>query len=161
MSLRPLLALRHLRPVLGAAAGAALLLTAVTPAVTASAGVLESVTVDAVGRIAPDGTVTLSGTYRCLGSSGPVFVSSSVSQDAAPRTRYGIGGTRAVCDGAEHTWQNTGRPSDTITAAGTSSPLKAGAAHVEATLMELRPHGIVPLPHMHATQQQDVLLSAV
>lgn len=158
MSLRPV---RPLRPLFGAAAGAALLLTAVTPTVTASAGVLESVTVDAVGRIAADGTVTLSGTYRCLGSSGPVFVSSSVSQDTAPRTRYGIGGTRAVCDGAEHTWQNTGRPSDTLTTAGTSSPLKAGAAHVEATLMELRPHGIVPLPHVHATQVQDVQLSAV
>ncbi|WP_326781532.1 DUF6299 family protein [Streptomyces longwoodensis] len=159
--LRPLRALRHLRPVLGAAAGAALLLTAVTPTVTASADVLESVTVDAVGRIAPDGTVTLSGTYRCLDSSGPVFVSSTVSQDSAPLTSYGIGGTRAVCDGAEHTWQNTGRPSVTTTAAGTSSPLKAGAAHVEATLMELRQQGLLPLPHFHATQQQDVLLSAV
>ncbi|GHD21247.1 DUF6299 family protein [Streptomyces galbus] len=154
--------LRPLRPLLGAAAGAALLITAVVPTVTASAGVLESVTVDPVGRIAADGTVTLTGTYRCSGSTGPVYVSSSVSQASAPRTRYGIGGSRAVCDGAEHTWQNTGRPSDTLTAAGTgSSPLKAGAAHVEATLMELRQQGLVPLPHFHATQGQDVLLSAV
>lgn len=58
-------------------------------------------TVDPVGRIAADGTVTLSGAYRCQSSSGPVFASSSVSQGVST-TRYGIGGTRAVCDGALH-----------------------------------------------------------
>ncbi|MEW2047647.1 DUF6299 family protein [Streptomyces sp. NPDC005476] len=139
-----------LRPALTAAAGAVLLLLA-APAVTATADPSESVTVAPVGRIAPDGTVTLSGTYRCVGDSGPVFVSSSIGQSSG-NGRHGIGGTRAVCDGAEHTWENTGKT--------TPNDLEPGAAHVEATLMELRPQGGLPLPHFHAAQERDITLSA-
>ncbi|MFE9701886.1 DUF6299 family protein [Streptomyces sp. NPDC005930] len=140
---------------LATAAGAALLLLA-APAATAAPHdarlVTESVTVDPAGRLAADGGVTLSGTYRCTGGTGPVYVSSTVSQ-TDPSVRYGVGGTRAVCDGLEHRWVNTGTP-DTVV-------LKPGAAHVEATLMELRPMGIVPLPSFHARQAQDVTLTAV
>ncbi|MEU9520605.1 DUF6299 family protein [Streptomyces sp. NPDC048224] len=140
---------------LATAAGATLLLLA-APAVTAAPHdarlVAESVTVDPTGRLAADGSVTLSGTYRCTGGTGPVYVSSTVSQ-TDPSVRYGVGGTRAVCDGLEHRWVNTGTP-DTVV-------LKPGAAHVEATLMELRPMGIVPLPSFHARQAQDVTLTAV
>jgi hypothetical protein len=139
---------------LATAAGAALLLLA-APVATAAPHdarlVAESVTVDPTGRIAADGSITLSGTYRCTGGTGPVFVSSTVSQ-SDPSVRYGVGGTRAVCDGLEHRWVNTGTP-DTVV-------LKPGAAHVEATLMELRPMGIVPLPSFHARQGQDVTLTA-
>ncbi|USQ84002.1 DUF6299 family protein [Streptomyces phaeoluteigriseus] len=149
MSLRPVLS-PALRPVLTTAAGAALLLLA-APAVTATAGPSESVTVDPVGRVAADGTVTLSGTYRCTGNSGPVFVSSSVGRRDAT-TRYGIGGTRAVCDGAEHRWVNTGKPA--------SDPIEPGAARVEATVMELRPAGGLPLPYFHAADERDVTLTA-
>ncbi|MBD0838289.1 DUF6299 family protein [Streptomyces sp. TRM68416] len=133
------------RTALAAAAGAALLLTA---APSATADPYETVTVDPTGTVAADGTVTLSGTYRCTGGTGPVFVSSSVAQ-ASPTTRYGIGGTRAVCDGAEHRWQNTGKPSTT---------LEPGTAHVEATVMELSPAGGLPLPRFHAAHQQDITL---
>ncbi|MFF0200012.1 DUF6299 family protein [Streptomyces sp. NPDC005017] len=136
------------RSLLGAAAGAALLLAA--PAVPATADASESVTVDSVGRLAADGTVTLSGTYRCTGAAGPVFVSSSLSQDR-PSVRHGIGGTRAVCDGAEHRWVNSG-----LTTAGS---LHAGAARAEATLMELHPQGGLPLPRFHATRTQEVVLT--
>ncbi|MET9502478.1 DUF6299 family protein [Streptomyces sp. NPDC006259] len=139
-----------LSPALTAAAGAALLLLA-APAATATAGPSESVTVDPVGRVAADGTVTLTGTYRCTGSSGPVFVSSSVGQESST-TRHGIGGTRAVCDGAEHRWVNTGKPS--------SDPVEPGAARVEATVMELRPAGGLPMPHFHAAAEKDVTLTA-
>ncbi|MEV0908203.1 DUF6299 family protein [Streptomyces hokutonensis] len=139
-----------LRSALGSAAGAALLLVAAAPAATASAGPYETVTVDPTGSIAPDGTVTLSGTYRCLGNSGPAFVSSSVSQgDSA--VRNGIGGTRAVCDGMEHSWENSGKPS--------SDPLNPGPAQVEATVMELAPQGGLPLPRFHAVQHQDITLT--
>ncbi|MFJ4696095.1 DUF6299 family protein [Streptomyces sp. NPDC088766] len=140
-----------LRPVLTAAAGAALLLPA-APAVAAPAAAdpSESVTVDPVGRIAADGTVTLTGTYRCVGSSGPVFVSSSVGRKDST-TRYGIGGTRAVCDGAVHRWVNTGRPAP--------DPIAPGAVRVEATLTELRPAGLLPLPYFHAAGAQDVTLT--
>ncbi|MFI8308236.1 DUF6299 family protein [Streptomyces sp. NPDC085927] len=140
------------RPVLIRAAACAALLfgtaVAAPPAASAApAPVHETVTVDSEGRIAADGTVTLSGTYRCLDASGPVLVGSSVHQGTAP-TRYGVGGTRAVCDGETHTWENTGRvPSGT---------LEAGAADVEATLTELRPVDGLLLPVFHAVQQQEV-----
>ncbi|MET8669183.1 DUF6299 family protein [Streptomyces tendae] len=145
----------HVRPAaLATAAGAALLLLA-APVATAAPHdarlVAESVTVDPTGRVAADGSITLSGTYRCTGGTGPVYVSSTVSQ-SDPSVRYGVGGTRAVCDGLEHRWVNTGTP-DTVV-------FKPGAAHVEATLMELRPMGIVPLPSFHARQAQDVTLTA-
>ncbi|MFJ9862550.1 DUF6299 family protein [Streptomyces sp. NPDC101165] len=135
------------RPALAAAFGAAALLCAAVGPATADAG--ESVTVAPTGRIAADGTVTLSGTYRCTGNTGPVFVSSSVSQGDS-RLKHGIGGSGALCDGAEHSWQNSGKVS-----AGSLVP---GAAHVEATVMELRPSGIAPLPVFHAVQEQDVTL---
>ncbi|MDH6606725.1 hypothetical protein M2164_002360 [Streptomyces sp. SAI-208] len=137
------------RPALAAAAGAALFLLA-APALPANADPYETVTVDPLGRIAADGTVTLSGTYRCTGGTGPVFVSSSVSVSSST-VRYGIGGTRAVCDGVEHSWQNTGKPSDRT--------LEPGAAHVEATLMELSIQGGLPLPRFHAVGQRDITLT--
>ena len=137
-----------LRSVLGTAAGAALLLLAAAPAATADS--YETVTVDPTGSIAPDGTVTLSGTYRCLGNSGPAYVSSSVSQ-GDPSVRHGIGGTGAVCDGMEHSWANSGKP---------SHPVTPGAARVEATVMELSTGSGLPLPRFHAVQQQDITLTA-
>ncbi|MEV0634056.1 DUF6299 family protein [Streptomyces sp. NPDC050619] len=143
-----------LRSALGAAAGTALLLLAApAPSATAAPAPVdpsETVTIDQTGRIAADGTVTLSGSYRCVGGTGPVFVSSSVSQGSSS-VRHGIGGTRAVCDGMEHRWENTGKPSP-IT-------LTPGTAHVEATVMELQFQGILPLPRFHAAQRQDVTLT--
>lgn len=136
------------RSLLGAAAGAALLLLA-TPAGTASADPDGSVTVDQVGRIAADGTVTLSGTYRCLGNKGPVYVSSSLGQSRQD-LRHGIGGTSAVCDGAEHRWVNTGKPMP--------GELRPGPARVEATVMELDPSAGIPLPRFHAVRQQEITL---
>ncbi|MFF7447915.1 MULTISPECIES: DUF6299 family protein [unclassified Streptomyces] len=127
---------------------AALLLLAAAP--TAAADSYETVTVDPTSTVAADGTVTLSGTYRCLGSTGPAFVSSSIGQKS-PTLRHGIGGTRAVCDGVEHRWENTGRPAP--------GSLEPGTAQVEATVMELRPQGGLPLPHFHAARQQGITLT--
>ncbi|KOU62714.1 hypothetical protein ADK57_23990 [Streptomyces sp. MMG1533] len=137
-----------LRPALGLAAGAALLLLA-APAAQATADPYETVTVDPTGRIAADGTVTLSGTYRCTGGTGTVFVSSTVAQGSST-VHHGIGGTGAVCDGMEHIWQNTGMP--------TPTSLAAGVVHVEATVMELNSQGGLLLPRLHAAQRQDVTL---
>ncbi|MWA08292.1 DUF6299 family protein [Streptomyces sp. BA2] len=125
-----------------------LLLTA--PAADAIAAPGETVTVDPTGRLAPDGTITLSGTYRCTSGTGPAFVSSSLTQGDS-RVRHGIGGTRAVCDGEEHDWTNTGRPSP--------STLKPGTAHVEATVMELASRNGLPLPYFHAMHRQDIKLT--
>lgn len=140
--------------VLAAAAGAALLLPA-APAATAAPdtarhAVAESVTVDPAGRLAADGTVTLFGTYRCAAGSGAVFVSSSVRRHDSS-VRYGVGATRAVCDGLMHRWTNTGTP--------LHNAIGPGAAHAEAALMELRFTGGLPLPGFRARQGQDVTLT--
>jgi hypothetical protein len=145
-----------LRQVTGAVVGAALLLSAApaagarsAPAASARSVLADEVTVDPVGHLTADGTITLSGTYRCLSSTGgPVYVSSAVSQ-GDPGIRHGIGGTAAVCDGAEHHWTN----SETGQTAYTTGP-----AHVEATLVELSASGL-PLPSFHAVRRQDVTLT--
>ncbi|GGW80712.1 hypothetical protein GCM10010503_67690 [Streptomyces lucensis JCM 4490] len=137
----------RVRPALAAVLGAAALLCAAVG--TAGADPAESITVDSTGVIAPDGTVVLSGTYRCAAGTGPVLVSASVSQ-SDPLHKYPVGGSEARCDGAEHRWQNTGKVFP--------EALGAGPAHVEATLMELRPSGIVPLPAFHAVTEQDIAL---
>ncbi|QNS02429.1 DUF6299 family protein [Streptomyces xanthii] len=139
-----------LRLVLSAAAGALALLAAAPVAQAAAPG--GSVTVDRVGHVSADGTVSLSGTYRCSGAEGPVFVSSSVRDTENPGLRRGIGGTRAVCDGVEHTWHNTGQVPE--------GAVEPGEAEVEATVLELAPEGGLPVPRFHATGQQDVLLVA-
>ncbi|NUQ96950.1 MAG: hypothetical protein HOY79_10420, partial [Streptomyces sp.] len=133
------------RPALALAAGAALLLLA-APAVTAApykpTELEETVTVDPTGHISADGTVTLSGTYRCTDSTGAAFVSSSVSTTKTSASHgtstliQGIGGTAAVCDGVTHRWENTSRPSPAI---------GPGKVSVEATVAELRFEGILPL----------------
>ncbi|MDQ0773816.1 hypothetical protein QF026_002282 [Streptomyces aurantiacus] len=143
----------RMHQVMGTAAAAALLLLTAPSAgalsqPAAPVGLSETVTVDPKGRLAADGTVTLSGTYRCTGGSGPVFVSSSLSQGEV-NSRKGVGGTTAVCDGAEHRWTNTDRTEP--------GRFKPGAAKVQATLMELRSGGL-PLPMFHAVREQDVTL---
>lgn len=94
-----------LRPVLGAlGAAAAAVLTLGTPATAAPDA---NLTIDQTARLSADGTVTVYGTYRCFDANGLVFVGAAISQDPSA-TRYGIGGTRAVCDGAYHRWHNSG-----------------------------------------------------
>ncbi|MGW1749225.1 DUF6299 family protein [Streptomyces sp. NPDC002092] len=147
------------RPALALAAGAALLLLT-APAVTAApykaAELEETVTVDPTGHISADGTVTLSGTYRCTDSAGAAFVSSSVSTTKASATHgtstliQGIGGTLAVCDGVTHRWENSSRPSPAI---------GPGKVSVEATVAELRFEGILPLPRIHADDRHEVTLT--
>ncbi|WNM30838.1 DUF6299 family protein [Streptomyces sp. Li-HN-5-11] len=146
------MSLRSARPLLGTlgVAAAALLLTAPATPASAAPAAAETVTVAPAVRLAADGTVTVSGTYRCTGATGPAFVTTTLSQSTAT-TRYGIGGTRAVCDGAQHSYVNRGKPSTT---------LKPGAAHVEATVMELSTlGGLLIVPRFHAVQQQDVRMS--
>ncbi|MEV1026003.1 DUF6299 family protein [Streptomyces sp. NPDC050264] len=135
------------RFVLGTTVGVSLLLGA-QPATAAEPN--EFVTVDSLGRVAADGTVTLSGTYRCHHSTGPAFISSSIREGSAA-VQHGIGGSAARCDGLEHTWKNTGK-----TGGDTVQP---GVVHAEATVMELRSQHGLPLPYFHATHKQDVTLS--
>ncbi|MFF4210255.1 DUF6299 family protein [Streptomyces sp. NPDC001796] len=138
-----------LRQVAVPVVGAAVLLFS-APATGALSRSSDEVTVDPAGYLAPDGTLTLSGTYRCAGGTGgPVLVSSSISQGDR-RVQHGVGGTPAVCDGAEHRWTNS------ETRRGAYAP---GPAHIEATLMELSGSGL-PLPRFRAVRQQDVTVTA-
>ncbi|MFF9853206.1 DUF6299 family protein [Streptomyces litmocidini] len=125
---------------------AAALLTA---APLAHAGGADGLTIDEYGTIGADGTVTVSGTYRCLDDSeGPVFVSSTLKQG---NRSTGIGGTRAVCDGHLHTWTNG--------AVVKEPAYHPGAARVEATLVQLTAGASgLPLPGFLTTEQADVEL---
>ncbi|MGW3494501.1 DUF6299 family protein [Streptomyces sp. NPDC001020] len=136
-----------LRHVAVAVVGAALLLSA-APAAGAPSGPHDQVTIDRTGHLTGYGVITVSGTYRCLRSSGPVFVSSSVTQ-GDPHVRHGVGGTLATCDGARHRWTNSQMSPGTY---------RRGRANVEATVMELSGIGL-PLPHFHAARRQDVNLA--
>ncbi|GGV11919.1 hypothetical protein GCM10010275_61160 [Streptomyces litmocidini] len=126
---------------------AALLTAAVAP--LAHAGGAGGLTIDEYGTIGADGTVTVSGTYRCLDDSeGPVFVSSTLKQGSRST---GIGGTRAVCDGHLHTWANTAVVKEPV--------YQPGAARVEATLVQLTAGASgLPLPGFLTTEQADVEL---
>ncbi|MFD0317868.1 DUF6299 family protein [Streptomyces flavalbus] len=140
----PLRAARAVPAVLATAAATLLL------AAPVSAAPSETVTVDTAARVAADGTVTLTGTYRCTAGTGPVFVSSALRQ-GTDEVRYGINGSHAVCDGTLRRWTNTGQPSN--------KTFQPGTATVEATLVELTTDTGLPLPRIHARQQQDVTLS--
>ncbi|MFF7093313.1 DUF6299 family protein [Streptomyces rubradiris] len=134
------------RSLLAVALGSAALLCATAAPAAAAPG--EYVTVDPTGRIAADGTVTLSGSYRCTGATGAAFVGSSISQGT--ERREGIGGSAARCDGVEHRWQNSGKPY--------GQTLRPGTARVQATVVELRPSGILVLPVFHAQSDRDITL---
>ncbi|MFF0485580.1 DUF6299 family protein [Streptomyces sp. NPDC004435] len=109
----------------------------------------DLLTVDRAGLLGADGTVTLSGTYRCLDdSAGPVLVGSTLRQQDRSA---GIGGTRAVCDGALHTWTNTAVVKDPA--------YQPGDARVEATLMQLTAQGGLPTPGFLAVEEAPVTLA--
>ena len=107
-----------------------------------------SVSANPTGTVAKDGTVTLSGTYRCSAPADgdPVFVSSAVQTGSV---QHSIGGTAATCDGLEHTWVNQEKPGD-----GTSLP--SGPAQIQATLMRLDTSGGLPLPDIIATDHHQI-----
>ncbi|GAA5044907.1 DUF6299 family protein [Streptomyces similanensis] len=123
--------------------------TAATAATTVAADAAETVTVDRTVRQNADGTVTISGAYRCTGATGAVFISSAISQGDSENT-HSIGGTQAVCDGAAHRWANSGNPLHTFA---------KGPAHVQAIITELVPQGILLVPAFHALRDQDVTVA--
>ncbi|MCX5389783.1 DUF6299 family protein [Streptomyces sp. NPDC006482] len=134
------------------AAGALLAAVVAAPlavAPLAHAGGADGLSVDGHGTIGADGTVTVSGTYRCVDdSAGPVLVSSTLVQG---NRSAGIGGTRAVCDGQVHEWVNTSVVKDPA--------YQPGAARVDATLMQLTAGEMgLPTPGFLALEKSDVEL---
>ncbi|GHF10265.1 MULTISPECIES: DUF6299 family protein [Streptomyces] len=131
--------------------GAALLGAVPAPAAHAIGTPVYRLSVDRLGSVAPDGTVTLSGAYQCSGGNAgePVFVATNIRQTS--QNVRSIGGTTAVCDGQVHHWRNTGRPEDPA--------IQPGGAKVEATLMRMRRGAMgLPLPTFLAGRTQDVML---
>ncbi|PYC76388.1 hypothetical protein C7C46_22360 [Streptomyces tateyamensis] len=141
-----------LRPTAVAVLAGTLLL--VPLATAAPAGAAErsaggsAVTVAPTGTLAADGTVTLSGSYRCT-ASGTVLVSSKLR---AGSEEHGIGGTAATCDGREHSWTNQDTPR--------RSALQTGPAEVEATLLKLDTSSGLPLPVLLAADREPISLVA-
>ncbi|MFI9273009.1 DUF6299 family protein [Kitasatospora sp. NPDC052896] len=113
-------------------------------------GEVNALAVGATGTVAKDGTVTLSGSYRCAPSAatGEVLVSSKLKQGAAEQS---IGGTVATCDGLDHSWTNSER-ADQLNAV-------PGPAEVEATLLNLDMSSGLPLPQFLAVGRQSITLS--
>ncbi|AUY53823.1 hypothetical protein C2142_38985 [Streptomyces sp. CB01881] len=72
-----------------------------------------TVSLDSTGTVDSEAVVTLSGTYRCSGPSPYAVVNSSVGDRVAISTP-------AICDGAEHTWVNQGRPYGPLVRVGQS-----------------------------------------
>ncbi|MFF4222752.1 DUF6299 family protein [Streptomyces sp. L500] len=101
-----------------------------------------AMTIDPTATLAPDGTLTMTGTYRCrvVEHTGTVYVASNVLQHAHTE---GIGGSKAVCDGARHRWRNSARPN--------GASLRPGPARADGTLLQIsRDRGGIPLPRFLA-----------
>ncbi|MET9321689.1 DUF6299 family protein [Streptomyces sp. NPDC003038] len=124
---------------LTAAALSALALTAVFNAPASAGAFGNEISVQKEAHISEDGTVTLSGTYRCHSTSpvGAVQVAAGLRQGGI---RLGISGENAVCDGAYHEWSSTGSLRYT-------PGITAGPATAEVQLTETRRNGpgIVPV----------------
>ncbi|MET9436595.1 DUF6299 family protein [Streptomyces sp. NPDC006551] len=133
-----------------ALAASTLVVAATATATAVHAAPADDLSVDAYGTVADDGTVALSGTYRCSDdSAGPVMVGTTLVQSDLSS---GIGGTRAVCDGQVRAWSHSGTVKDPA--------YQAGAARVKAALMQLTPTGPLglPMPNSLAAEESDVTL---
>jgi hypothetical protein len=102
------------------------------------------------GHLAADGTVTVTGHYRCLPPQpgAAVYIGSDLTQGGH---EDGIGGTQAVCDGRTHTFANSGQ-----TTPGTYKP---GPAQLSASLVALThgPEGAL-MPQELATAERPITL---
>ncbi|MGW6462229.1 DUF6299 family protein [Streptomyces sp. NPDC055078] len=108
----------------------------------------DSVTIDPTGRIAKNGVITLSGSYRCSSpGSGPVLIGARAVQGDA---RADADGAVARCDGRVHTWRESGRGKGTFV---------VGGARGEATLLRLdTSRSFVPLPVILGSDRTELKL---
>ncbi|MBC3841456.1 hypothetical protein GXW82_17630 [Streptacidiphilus sp. 4-A2] len=104
------------------------------------------------GTIAKDGTVTLSGTYRCSSDEAyGTVVSTSVT--SGTETSSVGSSVQAVCDGQEHNWTSQGRP---------YLPVQAGPVQAQASLIHLSwsSGSLIPATDLLAQQPQNTVLKA-
>ncbi|MEU5976985.1 DUF6299 family protein [Streptomyces sp. NPDC047315] len=117
---------------------AAALATGLTPGTASAQFAPDTITVDPVARLAKDGAVTLTGTYRCSSlRSGPVLIGVKALQAG---TRADTDGTIATCDDRVHSWTSSGRAN--------SGAFVPGAARGEAAMVELDLSRGLPIPHV-------------
>lgn len=133
-------------PRMALAALAALGATAVFTAPANAVPDGNDIYVSSEAHIAPDGTIHLSGEYRCTAPSpsGAVQIKATIEQEDV---RLGIGGGDARCDGAVHDWSAHGTLRLTPT-------VHAGEALAKAELQEIRFGGGL-LPRSVDTVAQD------
>ncbi|MFD6890311.1 DUF6299 family protein [Streptomyces sp. NPDC059957] len=130
-----------------AALGATAVFTAPANAAPHGSGMyVRDIYVSSEAHIAPDGTIHLSGEYRCTAPSpsGAVQIKATIEQDDV---RLSIGGGDAQCDGAVHDWSAHGTLRLTPT-------VHAGEALAKAELQEIRFGGGL-LPRSVDTIAQD------
>ncbi|MFH8619420.1 DUF6299 family protein [Streptomyces sp. NPDC017979] len=127
---------------------AAALATGLTPGTASAQFAPDTLTVDSVGRLAEDGVVTLTGTYRCSSlRTDPVLIGVKALQGS---TRADTGGAAATCDDRVHTWSSSGRPH--------SGAFAPGSARGEAAMIELDLSGGLPLPHVITYGEKELTL---
>ncbi|GAA2252150.1 DUF6299 family protein [Streptomyces amakusaensis] len=133
---------------ISAACIAAALATALVPGSAGAQFAPDTITIAPRGQIAKDGTLVLSGTYRCSSlRSGPVLIGSNATQGEA---RAEIDGALATCDDQVHTWRETTDP-----AVGFAPGKARGTAaliHLDAS------RSFVPLPVILNTDDREVTL---
>ncbi|MGF1429314.1 DUF6299 family protein [Kitasatospora sp. LaBMicrA B282] len=143
-------ALVRVRPRAAALLAAAVLgVLGTAVAAPAAAAGTDAVTIDPVGTVAADGTVTLTGSYHC-DYPGAVFLS--------PNLRVGdrsenIGNSlRATCDGQQHAWRAQAQPYQWV--------VQPGPAEADASLVHLTEGPLVPMPEFLARGQQAIMLQS-
>ncbi|MFD7627940.1 DUF6299 family protein [Streptomyces sp. NPDC059851] len=96
----------------------------------------QAISVQSEAHIGADGTITLSGTYRCEQPSpdGTTQVKATLVQDGV---HLGISGGQAVCDGKDHQWHARGTLAYT-------PQVHAGPAKATAELQEIHLAGVMP-----------------
>ena len=120
------------------------------PVSSASADGENSVTVAPIGTVAKDGTVTLTGTYRCSPDAGYGTVVNASVTDGHDTSSVG-GSVPATCDGYDHTWTAQGTP---------YLPASVGRVRTEASLVHVdwQSSSLIPRVDVLADQPQDTLL---
>ncbi|NXY95847.1 hypothetical protein HYE82_15895 [Streptomyces sp. BR123] len=118
------------------AAFSALAAAAVFPAPAEATVFNQAVSVQSKASIGKDGTITLSGTYRCELPSpkGAIHVGATLVQDGV---RLGLSAGAAVCDGRSHAWYARGTLRYT-------PGVHAGRAEAAAELQEIHFSGFMP-----------------
>ncbi|MFD0270540.1 DUF6299 family protein [Streptomyces sp. NPDC127106] len=96
----------------------------------------QAISVRSEAHIGEDGTITLSGSYRCEQPSpkGTIQVKATLVQDDV---HLGLGAGEAVCDGRDHDWQ-------AHAPLGYTPQVHAGPAEATAELQEIHFSGLMP-----------------